>query len=131
MQAQLSKTRNCGGFFQKQADADGVQRKQSAKSAVDKEEEFSTSTEKEEGCNTAEDQSVSTSEPEASESSEEVCKDAQARKRDYSQRIGSKQPSVHIGKVLRGAEQGMRVCFAAAIFLLGVGKSRLQRVPLT
>ena len=121
-------------IFQKQA-SDDVKPVSSPKSACkkqrhDAEEGFSTSTEDvEHEC--GEGGSVSTSEADGSDNSE--CKplgEAAASKtvrRQYAQRFGSKQPSVRIDRVLRGADFKSCVCHNAALFIFGLGAQRVTR----
>ena len=122
-------------IFQKQASADAKpqnsRRQKHCPPHADCEDGFSTGTESAEKCGD-EKASISTSEPSGSDSTDgrkpEKVAASVGRKRYYSQRIGSKQPSVRIDRVLRGADFNACVCYNAALFVFGLGGPRVKRV---
>ena len=93
---------------------------------------FSTSTEGAENACADVGGSVSTSDPEGSSSSGskncgKVASAPARMRRQYAQRVGSKHPSVRIDRVLRGADCNACVCYAAALFIFGLGGQRVKR----
>lgn len=120
-------------IFQKQAVSDTKPDKsRRCKNKVDFEEGFSTSTEGAENACADVGGSVSTSDPEGSSSSGskncgKVASAPARMRRQYAQRVGSKHPSVRIDRVLRGADCNACVCYAAALFIFGLGGQRVKR----
>ena len=45
----------------------------------------------------------------------------------YAQRFGAKQPTVKLNTFVKGADKSTVICQQAAVWLLGVGKPRIQR----
>ena len=110
-----------------------------AKVPCENEDGSTTETEMEDASDHDKSSGTSTSNPDAGSDDSEldlskaapsslVRRVQQQAKRDYSTRCQTKKPSVKLSTFIKGADKLVVICVQTALFLLGIGYSRLQRV---